>query len=129
MLFYAIYQSFGTTVWWLLSLKFSHTHLIKSLYQYGEPSICIKCNRHHMKQGLQYYFIQKASEFSGCLPKSQKWSSNQDPLYQKTLTGHHQLFDEWCTWSHISSKTNGGVWSKTTWWWYLNESLQFMHYH
>ena len=38
--------------------------------------------------------FKKASEFSGCLPRSQKWSSNQDPLYQKTLTGHHQLFDE-----------------------------------
>ena len=28
---------------------------------------------------LKYNFIQKALEISGCLPRSQKWSSNQDP--------------------------------------------------
>ena len=29
---------------------------------------------------LKFNFIQNASEISSCLPRSQKWSSNQDPL-------------------------------------------------
>ena len=100
-----------------LQLTFGHTHLLESPNQYGEPSINIWCNKHHVKQDSCTYFvnyiiilysrsvnfkrvkdikIQKASEISSYWSRSQKWSSNQDPVVKKMLTGHHQ-FGKWRT--------------------------------